>query len=98
MSPPRKNKPKPVRPQGVGEVGAGAPNPAKCRAKQHPAIRRIVDCLVKPAPKRRFFRPFAYGGLCAHPRRDLIVARTSALTKGKAATPHRQKGRTRINT
>lgn len=62
------------------DVGAGAPNPAKCRAKNihNPSA---AECLVEPAPSCQF--GFWFGGnyFCAHPDRKRIIARTRAAKR-----------------
>ena len=60
----------------VIEVGAGAPEPLKCRVS---AILRGLDggwCQVRPMPSCPFGLEYGHGLICQHPRCDLIVERT----------------------
>ena len=58
------------------EVGAGAPEPLKCRVSE---FLRGMDggwCHVRPVPNCPFGLVYGHGLICQHPRCDLIVERT----------------------
>ena len=62
----------------ITEVGAGAPEPAKC------SVGGLLDgchggwCLVRPIPYCDFGFVYGFGYLCRHPEIQRIIARTTA--------------------
>ena len=65
-----------IPPGDNGEVGAGAPEPLKCRVNELLRGVRGGWCQVKPMPNCPFGLPFRQGLICQHPRCDLIVEQT----------------------
>ena len=76
MKKPKRSGEKPVPSPAVSEVGAGAPDPARCRARELTSAKDLADCLVEPLPACKFLLSFGNGGFCQHPERDRIIART----------------------
>ncbi len=65
-------------PDGKAEVGAGAPDPSKCRAVRRSHGLDLALCLVRPTPSCQFGLPFAGTYSCRHPEVERIIARTLA--------------------
>lgn len=63
-------------PDPARAVGAGAPDPAKCRAERNRYGPNLARCLVRPIPQCAFGFYFAGGYFCRHPEVDRIIART----------------------
>jgi hypothetical protein len=57
------------------EIGAGAPDPAKCEARTIMRGEPPAWCLAPGGRDCRFSQPFGDALLCCHPQRDAIVAR-----------------------
>lgn len=65
-----------VSPGDTVQVGAGAPEPLRCRVSK---LIRGVDggwCQVRPVPECPFGLIFGHGLICQHPHCDKIVERT----------------------
>jgi hypothetical protein len=65
-------------PRHPEEVGAGAPEPSKCRAEPIGWAPLVAWCLFESPVKCRFSEPFESRWLCCHPQRERIVARAQA--------------------
>lgn len=72
--------PQPEPPDATREVGAGAPDPAKCRAGRRSHGIDLPLCFVKPIPNCPFGLGFAGNYFCRHPEVERIIARTRAQT------------------
>ena len=69
----------------VPEVGAGAPDPAACRAESLSNTPDLVDCLTRPIIKCPFHVAYGHGGFCRHPERERIIERTRAAEQSPTA-------------
>ncbi len=56
-------------------IGAGAPDPSKCRAKSLTG-RDVAACLAEKGAACCFASWFGGQPLCTHPARDRIIERT----------------------
>jgi hypothetical protein len=70
--------------QAGSEVGAGAPEPARC------SVAGLIQgfdggwCMVRPFPRCSFGFVYGFGYLCRHPGIQQIVARTQAVRSAHA--------------
>jgi len=87
--------PIPPMPKSTTEIGAGAPEPARC------AVGGMIHglnngwCLVRPIPRCPHGFSYGDGYICRHPEIQRIIARTEAqVSAGKAL---RAKARARKN-
>jgi hypothetical protein len=64
--------------ENLPEVGAGAPNPAKCRAKTLLGTTKLTRCLTEFPGTCLFFSRWGYAWFCKHPQRERIITRTLA--------------------
>jgi hypothetical protein len=67
------------------EIGAGAPEPAQCRARFIHIEHRAAWCLCNEGPRCRFSLSFGASFLCEHPERERIIARTLGQDQGDRA-------------
>jgi hypothetical protein len=69
---------------GSSEVGAGAPEPARCSVAAQ--IRGFDGgwCMVRPFPQCTFGFVYGFGYLCRHPGIERIIARTKAKRAARA--------------
>jgi hypothetical protein len=65
-------------PLATSEVGAGAPEPAKCSVRGMLGGCNGGWCLVRPIPYCHFGFVYGFGYLCRHPEIQRIIARTTA--------------------
>jgi hypothetical protein len=76
---------KPSMPKSTTEIGAGAPEPARC------AVGGLIHglnngwCLVRPIPKCPHGFSYGDGYICRHPEIERIIARTEAQTASRKA-------------
>jgi hypothetical protein len=71
-------------PPPITEVGAGAPEPAKCTVG---GLLRGCNggwCLVRPIPYCEFGFVYGLGYLCRHPEIQRIIARTQATNSASS--------------
>jgi hypothetical protein len=78
------SNPKPIPASTASEVGAGAPEPAKCKAGRALHGLDLPLCFVKPTPNCKFGVQFARTYFCRHPQVERIIARTRAQRSGNA--------------
>ena len=69
---------KPIPLGAASEIGAGAPDPARCQAGQAAHGLDLPLCFVRPIPDCRFVLCFAGNYFCRHPEVERIIARTRA--------------------
>jgi len=58
------------------EIGAGAPDPAACRAEAIFQDAKVAWCKRGQGTVCRFSLPYGSEHVCCHPERERIVART----------------------
>ncbi len=66
------------RPKNSDQIGAGAPQPLKCRATAMVSGHPTARCLAKSGVHCRFASWFGAETICNHPGRERIIARTLA--------------------
>ena len=79
--------PKAIPPPATPEVGAGAPDPAKCQAGRTAHGLNLPLCFVRPIPDCRFMLRFAGNHFCRHPEVERIIARTRANSSASCPPP-----------
>jgi hypothetical protein len=75
-------------PSAATEIGAGAPEPAKCLVG---GLLRGCNggwCLVRPIPHCEFGFVYGFGYLCRHPEIQRIIARTTVGTVRRRSLGH----------
>jgi hypothetical protein len=75
---------RPAAPLATTEVGAGAPEPAKCSVGGLLGGCNGGWCLVRPVPYCHFGFVYGFGYLCRHPEIQRIIARTTAKSSSRS--------------